>query len=112
MQRWRRDARRFVERNTDLLRERPVFFFSSGPLDDSATEQVVPPTKQVDRLMRRVGGVGHTTFGGRLADDAPGFVAHSMAKDHAGDWRDRGQVNAWAAGVAAYLHAHPHRIGA
>lgn len=31
--RWRRSSRRFVKRNIASLREMPVWFFSSGPLD-------------------------------------------------------------------------------
>jgi menaquinone-dependent protoporphyrinogen oxidase len=34
--RWIREARRFVNRNAATLRARPVWMFSSGPLDDSA----------------------------------------------------------------------------
>jgi menaquinone-dependent protoporphyrinogen oxidase len=104
--RWQRDARRFVKQNTDVLRTRPVFFFSSGPLDDSATQKAIPPTRQVRGLMARVAAVDHTTFGGRLAEDAPGFMAHAMAKEHAGDWRDSAQVEAWAERVASYLRQH------
>lgn len=103
--RWQRDARQFVKRNADVLGTRPVFFFSSGPLDDSASKQDIEPTRQVVRLMKRVGAVDHTTFGGRLAEDAPGFMAHAMAKDHAGDWRDPEQVGAWAQTIASQLRA-------
>jgi menaquinone-dependent protoporphyrinogen oxidase len=104
--RWQRDARRFVKRNTDALRTRPVFFFSSGPLDDSATQHEIPPTRQVRSLMDRVNAVDHATFGGRLPEDAPGFMAHAMAKEHAGDWRDTTQVDAWAERITSYLHEH------
>lgn len=37
--RWHKDARRFVRRHRALLAERPVWFFSSGPLDASASER-------------------------------------------------------------------------
>jgi menaquinone-dependent protoporphyrinogen oxidase len=102
--RWHADARRFVKRNTRELRRRPVFLFSSGPLDDSASEDDLPPTRQVSKLMQRVGAEDHKTFGGRLESDAAGFAAHAMAKEHAGDWRDASEVNHWAAQVAATLH--------
>lgn len=94
--RWNRDARRFVKRFTPQLRARPVFFFSSGPLDDSAAEKEIPPTRQVQRLMQRVGAREHRTFGGRLLPDAEGFPASAMAKDHAGDWRDPELERQWA----------------
>ena len=41
------------------------------------------------------------TFGGRLAADAKGFGARSLAKKHAGDYRDPGHVADW---VRQILH--------
>jgi menaquinone-dependent protoporphyrinogen oxidase len=102
--RWHRDARRFVRRNTRALRELPVWLVSSGPLDDSAEESVIPPTKQVAKLAARVGARGHVTFGGRLTADATGFPAHAMAKTHAGDWRDPAHVRSWVDSVLAELN--------
>jgi menaquinone-dependent protoporphyrinogen oxidase len=101
--RWHADARRFVKRNARELRRLPAFFFSSGPLDDSAATTDLPPTRQVRKLMQRVGAEEHHTFGGRLEVDASGFAAHAMAKDHAGDWRDAAEVNHWAAHLATRL---------
>ena len=99
--RWHRAAKRFVKRHTGELRERPVFFFSSGPLDDSATKKDIPPVKGVQALMERVGAREHVTFGGRLSPDAKGFPASAMAKNRAGDWRDPAQVRAWVRSIAA-----------
>ena len=111
MKRWHRQARRFVRRQTRVLRDRPVWLVSSGPLDDSARESDVPPVPQVERLMDRIGARGHATFGGRLARDAKGFPASAMAKTSAGDWRDVEQVQNFAATVAAHLVARPHQAG-
>jgi len=101
--RWHRAARRFVRKHAAQLRERPAYFFSSGPLDDSATEREIPPVRQVRALMDQVGARGHATFGGRLTPDARGFPASAMAKKMAGDHRDPKQVREWAHGVAATL---------
>jgi menaquinone-dependent protoporphyrinogen oxidase len=101
--RWHRDARRFVKHFTKQLRARPVFFFSSGPLDGSASEEDIPPTRQVRRLMARVGAREHRTFGGRLLPDAKGFAASAMTRDHAGDWRDEDDERRWADHVADVL---------
>ena len=94
--RWVGSARRFVQRHVPDLRRVPTWFFSSGPLDDSATRTQIPPTKQVATLMERVGALGHVTFGGRLTADAKGFPASAMAKKHSGDWRDPAQIRASA----------------
>jgi menaquinone-dependent protoporphyrinogen oxidase len=105
MSRWHRDARRFVKRYSQDLRARPVWLFSSGPLDDSATWNEVPPVAQVQRLMARIGAQGHITFGGRLLPDAKGFIASKMASSLAGDWRDPRIIRAWAEGIADALLA-------
>lgn len=101
--RWHRDARRFVRRHRRALSQVPVWLFSSGPLDDSATEDDIPPVRSVRAAMDRVGARGHVTFGGRMPADATGFPAGAMARDNAGDWRDPEQVGAWARGIAASL---------
>jgi menaquinone-dependent protoporphyrinogen oxidase len=103
--RWHKDARRFVRRYVHDLRRRPVYLFSSGPLDYSATQKDIPPVKGVKKLMGDIGARGHVTFGGRLAPDAKGFPASAMAKKNAGDWRDAGHVHTWAHGIAQSLGA-------
>jgi menaquinone-dependent protoporphyrinogen oxidase len=101
--RWHVDARRFVARNLTALRRIPVWLFSSGPLDDSAERQEIPPVGQVSVLMDRTGARGHVTFGGRLAADARGFPAAAMARTSSGDWRNPERIRAWAAELARAL---------
>jgi menaquinone-dependent protoporphyrinogen oxidase len=103
--RWHKDARRFVRRHRKALPSLPVWFFSSGPLDDSATTKEIPPVRFVKQAMERLGARGHATFGGRIPSDAKGFPASAMARDHAGDWRDPDHVREWTKGVAEELHA-------
>lgn len=94
--RWHKDARRLVKRHTAELRSKPVWLFSSGPLDESATEETIPPVRGVKKLMERVGAVGHMTFGGRMLPGQGGQLP-------VGDWRDRDQVASWAKEIAAEL---------
>jgi menaquinone-dependent protoporphyrinogen oxidase len=101
--RWHRDARALVASNVGGLRRIPVWLFSSGPLDDSAAREQIPPVTQVAVLMERIGARGHVTFGGRLTPDAKGFPAAAMARTRSGDWRDPARVRAWAAEVAEAL---------
>jgi menaquinone-dependent protoporphyrinogen oxidase len=101
--RWNRDARRFVRRNTAALRILPVWLISSGPLDDSAKGHTIPPTKQVAKLAARIHARGHITFGGRLTPDAKAFIARKMAKNRAGDWRDEADVKRWVESMVAEL---------
>jgi menaquinone-dependent protoporphyrinogen oxidase len=94
--RWHKDARRLVKRHRNALLGRPVWLFSSGPLDDSALATDLPPVPQVTKAMGEVGAEGHMTFGGSLSEDATGFPASAVAKSNAGDWRDQDQVRGWA----------------
>ena len=103
MGRWHRAARRLVTTKTNALRERPVWLFSSGPLDHSASEHELPPTHQVKHLMEQIDARGHVVFGGQLARDAQGFPASAMAKKMAGDWREWHQIRAWAQQVAGKI---------
>ncbi|HEY6034447.1 MAG TPA: flavodoxin domain-containing protein, partial [Kofleriaceae bacterium] len=101
--RWVRSARRFVIRHQRALRGVPVWMFSSGPLDASASRGGVPQAPSVAALAARIGARGHMTFGGRLAPDASGFLAHAMAKQRAGDWRDWSHIDDWAAHIAVAI---------
>ena len=101
--RWHRDAARFVRRHRRELRDRPVWLFSSGPLDESAETKEVAPVGQVRKLMRQIDAAGHQTFGGRLAPDADGFIARSMAKKLSGDWRSPQHVARWTAEILDHL---------
>lgn len=104
--RWVRESRRYIKRFGAELRSRPVWLFSSGPLDDSASEQEIPPTWHVKAAMQEANARGHATFGGRLDPDAKGFMAASMAKTNAGDWRDTDQIKMWADEIASSLAKH------
>ena len=106
--RWHKDSRRFVKRHADELAERPTYLFSSGPLDDTAAEGDIPPVKGVRALMDLVHARGHVTFGGRLPADADGFPASSMAKKHAGDWRDEEQVRSWVDSIVPGIRSVQH----
>lgn len=94
--RWHKDARRFVEQNLQALRRIPVWFFSSGPLDDSADKRQLPAIGEVSVLMQRIGAVGHMTFGGRLTPEAHGTAARAMARKSSGDWRNPERIRGWA----------------
>lgn len=101
--RWPPNVRRFVLRNARRLRRVPVWFFSSGPLDDSADRQEMPPGDEVAALAERVGAKRHVTFGGRLDPNVKGFMAASMAKKVSGDFRNPERIRRWADELASEL---------
>jgi menaquinone-dependent protoporphyrinogen oxidase len=101
--RWHKAARTFARRYRDTLARRPVWLFSSGPLDRAAEERDIPPVRAVTRIAARIGAKGHVTFGGRLTDEPGGRMATAMAKKSAGDFRNREDVTAWARSIAKAL---------
>ena len=101
---WMAAARRYVQANTAALRRKPVWLFSSGPLDDSAARAVVGPVHEVEQLAWSISARGHETFGGRLdRSTARGLIARLMARSRSGDWRDLHHIAAWAEAIADSL---------
>jgi menaquinone-dependent protoporphyrinogen oxidase len=100
---WQRDANRFVKRYLAELQRRPVWLFSSGPLDHSAEFDDIPLTEHVAPEVAPIGARGHRTFGGRLLEGTPGVDASMLATHRVGDYRHWVQIGAWAAGIAAAL---------
>jgi menaquinone-dependent protoporphyrinogen oxidase len=97
---WHPHARQFAHRFAGALAHRPVWLFSSGPLDESAECAELAPIPQVESVLRAVHARGHVTFGGRRS---PGMVAYRT--DHDGDFRNPRQVRAWARRVAREIEA-------
>ncbi|KUN81170.1 flavodoxin domain-containing protein [Streptomyces griseoruber] len=103
--RWHKDARRFVRRHRRTLAGRPVWFFSSGPLDPSASQRDIPPVRGVRRAMTRLDAREHITFGGCLEEGARGRVAGMILRSgKGGDFRDFAAIETWAAGIAHELN--------
>lgn len=106
MNRWHRAAARFARRQAGTLAGRPVWLFSSGPLDASAGERDIPPVAGAARAADRLAARGHKTFGGRLAEGANGLIARQLLKQgRGGDFRDPARIRAWAHEIAEQLKA-------
>lgn len=102
--RWHKDARTFIRRHRQDLAQRPVWFFSSGPLDTSASERDIPPVRGVSHAMQALHARGHATFGGCLDGDADGWLARRILRSgKGGDFRDFEAVETWAYGIAKDL---------
>ncbi|MDW4911090.1 flavodoxin domain-containing protein [Streptomyces sp. ADMS] len=102
--RWHKDARRFVRRHARELAGCPLWLFSSGPLDASASERDIPPVPGVRRIMIRLDVQEHVTFGGCLEAGARGFIARKIVSSgKGGDFRDFDQIEAWAGRIASEL---------
>ncbi|GAA3023059.1 flavodoxin domain-containing protein [Kitasatospora albolonga] len=94
---WHRDALHCAHRNAEALTGRPVWLFSSGPVDSSAEQHDIPPVPAAAREMRHLHARGHTTFGGSITTETPGRLAHSLVKHgRGGDFRSPEHIRRWA----------------
>ncbi|MFB6562784.1 MULTISPECIES: flavodoxin domain-containing protein [Streptomyces] len=103
---WSGKAKRCAERNADYLKHRPVWLFSSGPVDSSAEQHEIPPVPAVAREMERIGAREHRTFGGSITSGTPGLIARAMVRaGKGGDFRNPEQIQSWAHHISAELDA-------
>ncbi|MEU2832486.1 flavodoxin domain-containing protein [Streptomyces lavendulae] len=99
---WSRKARRCAERNAEYLQQRPVFLFSSGPVDSSAEQRDIPPVRAVARKVERLGAREHATFGGSITARTPGVIARALVHEgKGGDFRNPERVQVWAHHIGA-----------
>lgn len=99
---WQRDARRFVVRFRDALIARPLWLWSSGPLDERLARAGLPISAHAAEITEGLGAVDHRTFGGRLAEDAP--IDPQVLRTHPiGDFRDWDAIRAYAAEIRGAL---------
>jgi menaquinone-dependent protoporphyrinogen oxidase len=121
---WMKEAMSFTRQNRVVLASRPIWLFSSGPLGTGATnpqgqdvrEAAVP--KQLAELRDLLGACDHRVFFGvsdhthfdlrdRLIYAVPG--GKKLLAD--GDFRDWGDVEAWAKEIALALKHVPAESG-
>src|SRR4249920_3834522 len=61
---WQKDAKELVQREAPVLRHRPVWLFSSGPVGDPPKPQEVPA--DVEEVVAATGAFEHHVFAGRI----------------------------------------------
>ncbi|AXE24253.1 flavodoxin [Streptomyces globosus] len=104
--RWSAKARHCAERNEHYLRHRPVFLFSSGPVDSSAEQHEIRPVPAVAKQMERLGAREHVTFGGSITASTPGLMAKALVRHgKGGDFRNPERIQTWAHHISAELDA-------
>jgi menaquinone-dependent protoporphyrinogen oxidase len=109
---WLKSATEFVEDNAAELAERPVWLFSSGPVGEppKPSEEPVDAADMVTTSAARE----HRVFPGRLDKSLLGFAERAIVTAlHApeGDYRDWGEIRAWATGIAESLAAPARSAG-
>jgi menaquinone-dependent protoporphyrinogen oxidase len=102
--RWHRACRDFIRRHRSGLCIRPVWLFSSGPLEVITDLNEPAPIPFIRATLRGLPARGHRTFGGRLTPDAGGLAPWWLARSGpAGDYRNEPRARAWAASIVQEL---------
>ena len=107
--RWRKEAVSFMKANVQVLSQKAVWLFSSGPTGDGDSVELTqgwqfPGALQefADRIQPR----GVALFHGSVDIDKLSFIEKWMIKNvksPTGDYRDWEAIAAWASAVAAEL---------
>lgn len=103
---WIDSAREYATTHAAVLRQRPVWLFSSGPIGEPPFPSDEPYA--VQPLVHLIEARGHRVFPGRLEKDRLSFGERAMVtamRAPLGDFRDWDAVRAWAAEVAGLLTA-------
>jgi menaquinone-dependent protoporphyrinogen oxidase len=99
--RWLLNARTYVTEHAGVLRDRPVWLFSSGPIGSPPYPE--DESYDVGALRALIGARGHRTFPGRLETRLLSFGERAMVtamRAPVGDFRDWDAVAAWGAELA------------
>lgn len=102
---WLDSAKKFVSNNTDLLKQKAVWFFSSGPVGDPAKPSAEKAV-QINDLIASVIPKEHHLFSGKIDKSRLSFGERAImltvgAKD--GDFRNWQEIEAWAKKIAIEL---------
>jgi menaquinone-dependent protoporphyrinogen oxidase len=121
---WMKGAERLVTHNGELLRDHPVWLFSSGPVGTSRTDakgrdllEVSGPS-EIDELREAAGPRDHRVFFGGLDGSklkgTTGLFYRMAARSKTaresmpeGDFRDWKEIGSWADSIAATLLISP-----
>ena len=110
---WLKDATGFVRSNQDLLAQRPVWLFSSGPLGTEATDakgvdlHTAAEPRELSEFQEVIHPREHRVFFGVLDPGRLSFAERSLRKLPAarsilpeGDFRDWDEIQEWTYGIA------------
>lgn len=106
---WLPAATAFVDAHADVLRTRPVWLFSSGPIGDPPKPLEV--TADAEKAVAATQARDHQIFAGRLDRHELGFAEKAimrLVRASEGDFRDWDAVKAWAASIASVCQAGSH----
>jgi menaquinone-dependent protoporphyrinogen oxidase len=101
---WLRPARELTERQANVLAERRVWLFSSGPIGEPPKPEEEPV--DVAEIMEATGAREHRIFAGKIDRGRLGFAEKAVIlalRAPEGDFRDWEAIRQWAEGIADTL---------
>jgi menaquinone-dependent protoporphyrinogen oxidase len=105
---WLRPARDFIEEHAAVLISRPTWLFSSGPIGTPPHAAASEPF-DAGELVSAVAAREHRLFGGRLLDPHELRLVERVLvgalQVPSGDFRELGDVTAWAVGIGETLRS-------
>ena len=111
--RWKPAATALLREHGEVIRSRPCWLFSSGPVDEGMPSEPLRSDEEAT-LMSLSGARQHHLFGGRLDVDALSTKERWIArwvKARSGDARSWSDIDQWTMRIAAELIAGPGGIG-
>ncbi|HYM83556.1 MAG TPA: flavodoxin domain-containing protein [Candidatus Dormibacteraeota bacterium] len=111
---WRGEVVDYLRRHRASIGSRPLWMFSSGPVDRSADDGELPIPPAIGKLAPDLHPRDHVWFGGRFLGTEDGLIESFMAlnKSLRGDFRDFDRVREWATTIADGLAAEEVGPGA
>jgi menaquinone-dependent protoporphyrinogen oxidase len=106
MGRWLKEARVFAAQHSAALSAMPVWLFGSGPLGPADKPLPESDAADIDAMVALTRAREHRVFAGRLDTARLGVAERAVMKmvhGADGDSRDWGEVDAFAADIAAAL---------
>lgn len=113
---WHKEATAFVNDHREVLAQRPVWLFSSGPLGTKATDvhgqdlRRASEPKEIADLLEMIHPRQHRVFFGVLDPSGLSFPERTLRKLPAaraimpeGDFRDWDEIEGWAQDIAAEM---------
>ena len=106
---WLKEARRFLDAHASDLAERPTWLFASGSIVGDPPRSDDPDALRAglaEKLVAKTGAREHKLFAGRVDMSRLGMLEKAAVRGaHAteGDYRDWGEIDEWAVGIARDL---------
>jgi len=107
--RWRKEAVKFLKDSQKLLAERPVWLFSSGPMEEGDPVELLEGWRFPEKIrpvIESIQPVGIAVFGGVLDTKKLNLLERFMmnkVKALPGDYRDWDAIVAWSKNIAGEL---------